>query len=97
MATNFPYAPDVEHSMKILYRSLRENDRRRYAACEAAKLGRGGTNYIASLLGCDPTTIREGQSDLDRLGQIPLEDIRPDSRIREPGGGRPKKRSNCPN
>lgn len=97
MAASFPYTPDVELSMKILYRSLRENDKRRYAACEAAKLGHGGTNYIASLLGCDPTTIREGQLDLDRLSQIPLDCILPDHRIRKPGGGRKKKRRNCLN
>ena len=94
MAT-FPYPAEVELSMKVLYRSLRENDRRRYAACEAAKLGQGGTNYIASLLGCDPTTIREGQHDLDLLGQQPLDDIHPDPRIRKPGGGRKKKRRSC--
>lgn len=96
MATRFPYAPEVELSVKVLYRSLRENDRRRYAACEAAKLGHGGTDYVAVLLGCDPTTIREGQRDLDRLGQFPLDDVRPDPRIRKPGGGRKKKRRNSP-
>jgi hypothetical protein len=97
VAASFPYPAEVELSMKVLYRTLRETDRRRYAACEAAKLGQGGTNYVASLLGCDPTTIREGQHDLDRLGQQPLGDIRPDSRIRKPGGGRKKKRKSSPN
>jgi hypothetical protein len=96
MVASFPYAPEVELSMKVFYRSLRENDRRRYAACEAAKLERGGTDYIASLLGCDPTTIREGQRDLERLGQIPLDDLLPDPRVRRPGGGRKKKRRNFP-
>ena len=38
-----------------------------YAAIEAAKLGDGGTAYIATLLGCDPKTIRQGQEDLDHL------------------------------
>ena len=59
------YAPDIERMMKRLYDSLREHDRRRYAAIEAAKLGHGGLEYIACILGCDPKTIREGQAELD--------------------------------
>jgi hypothetical protein len=90
VAPGFPYPAEIELSMKVLYRSLRENDRRRYAACEAAKLGHGGVNYVAALLGCDPTTIREGQQDLDHLAQLPFDDVRPDPRVRRPGGGRKK-------
>ena len=59
------YAPDIERMMKRLYDSLREHDRRRYAAIEAAKLGHGGLEYIARIHGCDPKTIREGQAELD--------------------------------
>ena len=59
------YAPDIERKMKRLFDSLREHDRRRYAAIEAAKLGHGGLEYIVGLLGCDPKTIREGQAELD--------------------------------
>ena len=59
------YAPDIERKMKRLFDSLREHDRRRYAAIEATKLGHGGLEYIARLLGCDPKTIREGQAELD--------------------------------
>jgi hypothetical protein len=59
------YAPDIERKMKRLFDSLREHDRRRYAAIEAAKLGHGGIEYIARILGCDPKTIREGQAELD--------------------------------
>ena len=59
------YGPDIERKMKRLFDSLREHDRRRYAAIEAAKLGHGGLEYIAGLLGCDPKTIREGQAELD--------------------------------
>ena len=57
--------------MQVMYRSLRENDRRRYAAVEAAKLGHGGIDYIAALLGCDPKTIRRGQQDLEKLATGP--------------------------
>jgi hypothetical protein len=61
------YSPEIEHSMRMFHDSLSEKDRRRYAAIEAAKLGHGGTEYVATLLGCDPKTIRQGQRDLDHL------------------------------
>lgn len=59
------YAPEVEAKMKRLFDSLRENDRRRYAAIEVLKLGHGGTEYIARVLDCDPKTIRAGLADLE--------------------------------
>jgi hypothetical protein len=71
--------------MRAFYRSLRENDRRRYAAVEAAKLGHGGIEYISRVLGVDPKTIRQGQRDLEDLPEDPA------SRVREPGGGRKRK------
>ena len=45
------YTPEVEGKMKRLFDSLKENDRRRYAAIEALKLGHGGIEYIARRLG----------------------------------------------
>ncbi len=75
-----PYPVAVERMMKRLYRSLRENDRRRYAAIEAAKLGHGGTEYIAALLGCDPKTIRQG------IGELEAEDELDTQRVRKKGG-----------
>lgn len=61
------YAPGVCEHMKAFYESLSEKDRRRYAAVEAEKLGHGGLEYIASVLGCDAKTIRHGRSDLEQL------------------------------
>jgi hypothetical protein len=61
------YSPEIEHSMRMFHDSLSEKDRRRYAALEAAKLGHGGIEYVAIVLGCDPKTIRRGQHDLDQL------------------------------
>jgi hypothetical protein len=55
--------------MVNFYKSLSEKDRRRYAAVEAAKLGHGGTAYVAELFGCDPDTIRRGQADVEGLPQ----------------------------
>jgi hypothetical protein len=61
------YSPEIEHSMRMFHDSLSEKDRRRYAAIEAAKLGYGSVEYISTLLGCDPKTIRQGRQDLDQL------------------------------
>jgi hypothetical protein len=61
------YSDEIEQAMRILYASLSERDRRRYAAIEAAKLGHGGITYIASVLGCSFKTICQGQYDLAML------------------------------
>ena len=58
------YVPDIERMMQRLFLSLSEATRRRYAAVEAAKLGHGGVEYIARVLGCDPKTIRHGLAEL---------------------------------
>jgi hypothetical protein len=71
-----PYPPAVERMMRRLYHSLRENDRRRYAAIETAKLGHGGTEYIAALLGCDPKTIRQGVGELEAEGELDTRRVR---------------------
>lgn len=80
-----PYPHHVEQTMRIFFESLRENDRRRYAAVEATKLGHGGIEYISRLLGIDPKTIGQGQRDLEDLPKGPA------SRVRAPGGGRKRK------
>ena len=85
MPAIFPYPAEVEKAMQVMYRSLRENDRRRYAAVEAAKLGHGGTDYVAELLDCDPKTIRRGQNDLEQLQTLPLDNVGPSQRVRKKG------------
>ena len=75
------YPAGVERMMVRLFGSLKECDRRRYAAIEAAKLGHGGVEYISTLLGCDPKTIRLGLAELE--GQAELET----GRIRKRGAG----------
>ena len=61
----------IESMMRRLYVSLGEKDRRRYAAVEAARLGHGGVERTAAVLGCDPKTIRHGLAELQ--GSDPLE------------------------
>jgi predicted ArsR family transcriptional regulator len=79
------YSPAIERLMKRLFDSLEENDRRRYAAIEATKLGHGGIEYIAQILQCDPKTIRRGLAELEGTDDLNL------GRIRREGGGRKKK------
>ena len=78
------YAPEIERKMKRLFDSLRENDRRRYAAVEATKLGHGGIEYIAQFLQCDPKTIRRGLAELEGADDLDT------GRARKKGGGRKK-------
>lgn len=84
------YPEEIERTMKTFFGTLREKDKRRYAAVEAAKFGPGGLAYISRVLGIDSNTIRRGEADLARLPP----DEHPD-RVRRPGGGR-KKRSTSP-
>jgi hypothetical protein len=76
-----PYPVEIEVHMKAFYDSLSEKDRRRYAAIEAEKLGHGGIEYVADVLGCDAKTIREGRSD---VGQLPKDEAA--GRVRKKGG-----------
>ena len=62
------YTAGVQRLMRRLSDSLKECDRRRYAAIEATKLGHGGVEYIAGVLGCDPKTIRLGHKELEGEG-----------------------------
>lgn len=78
-----PYDPDLEATMKRLYESLNEQDRRRYAGVEALKLGPGGRNYIARVLGCSRRTVSKGGHEISGLSTREVE-----ARIRQPGGGR---------
>ncbi len=59
------YEPFIEREMKEFYDSLPEDKRRRYAATEASKFGKGGTKYISELLECSPTTIAAGKKELE--------------------------------
>jgi hypothetical protein len=71
-----PYSAEVELAMITFFGSLREKDRRRYAAVEAAKLGPGALAYLSRLLGIDPKTIRQGEADLKDLPEVPPECVR---------------------
>ena len=76
-----PYPSEVCRHMKVFHDSLSEKDRRRYAAVEAEKLGHGGVEYIASVLGCSERTVHQGRTDVSKLPEDEAE-----GRIRKKGG-----------
>ena len=73
------FVPQIERMMKRLLASLNEADRRRYVAIEAAKLGHGGVEHVARVLGCDPKIIQRGIEELEG------EDVLDPLRIRKKG------------
>ena len=75
------YSATLEQQMVDFFQSLSEKDRRRYAAIEAAKLGHGGTAYIARLFGCKVDTIARGKQD---VAQLPQDEAA--GRVRKKGG-----------
>jgi hypothetical protein len=82
------YEPYIEERMRGFWQTLSEKDRRRYGALEAARLGRGGLDYVATVLGCSKRTIERGFAELDELPHDPAA-----GRVRRPGGGRKKESS----
>ena len=87
------YAPHIEDRMRALERTLSEKDSRHFAALEAVRLGHGGIEYVAEVLGCSTRTIERGIEELDQLPDDPAA-----GRVRRPGGGRKKEPSpsrNC--
>ena len=86
------YEPHIEERMRAFWQTLSERDRRRFAALEAARLGHGGIEYAAEVLGCSTRTIERG---VDELGQLPIDPAA--GRVRRPGAGRKKRSSPSPN
>ena len=84
------YSPKIEEQMAAFYQSLSEKDRRRYAAIEANKLGRGGLSYMARVLKCDRHTIAQGIQEL--ADPVALQQVR----IRRTGGGRKDAQESLP-
>jgi 2-oxo-4-hydroxy-4-carboxy--5-ureidoimidazoline (OHCU) decarboxylase len=80
------YEPQAEEQTRAFFKTLSERDQRRFAALEAQRLGRGGIEYVAQVLGCSTRTIGRGLAELERLPNDPAA-----GRVRRPGGGRKKK------
>ena len=73
------YDSKIEIKMQRLFSRLSEKDQRGYAAVEAAKLGHGGTEYVAGLFRIDPKTVRKGMAELE------LEEDPSPGRVRKKG------------
>ena len=65
-----------EKQMRQFYESLNEKDRRRYAAVEAAKIGRGGIQCVCRILGCSAKTVRRGKEELRDPPDLPPHCVR---------------------
>jgi hypothetical protein len=81
-----PYTPEFVTNLQNYSATLSEKDRRRFAAVEARRLGHGGIEYVACVLGCSRRTIERGLHELDRLPVDPAA-----GRVRRLGGGRKKR------
>jgi hypothetical protein len=79
----------VRQKYEALAPLLHEKARRRWAACEAHALGRGGITIVASATGLSRPTIRKGITELQSSATGKNTDDLPDGHIRRPGGGRP--------
>jgi len=77
------YPLEAEERMHYFYHRLNEKDRRLYAGLEALRIGHGGRNYIAKVLGCSRNTVSKGACEISHLPKKEVEQF-----IRQPGGGR---------
>jgi len=88
------YGAEHEDTMRLYYASLPEDHRRRYAALEALKIGRGGISYVAGVLGMSRRTLYAGIRELEAMdpgdGSPPSRPSGDPQRVRRRGGGRPK-------
>ena len=72
---------ELKAAVVLFYSLLDEKQRRLYAGVEAMKLGHGGDQQIAELLGMDPSTVARGRRELL------MRDVELDG-VRRKGGGR---------
>jgi hypothetical protein len=74
----------LHHQMNLFLSRLDEQQRRRYVALEATRIGRGGVIRMSRITRMHVDTIRRGWEELNsELAERPLD------RVRLPGGGRP--------
>ncbi len=72
---------ELKAAIVLFYSLLDEKQRRLYAGVEAMKLGHGGDQQIAELLGMDPSTVARGRREL-LTRNVALDGVR------RKGGGR---------
>jgi hypothetical protein len=69
---------------------LHERARRRWAACEARALGRGGISLVAQATGFSRPLIRRGLTELEHQPSCNSAAAAEPTRLRRPGAGRPR-------
>ena len=89
MATSVTLAT-VRQKYEALAPLLHEKAQRRWAACEALALGRGGISLVSAATGLSRPTIRRGLAELNTPRDDAQEIERDRTRIRRPGAGRPR-------
>jgi hypothetical protein len=80
----------VRQKYEALAPLLHEKAQRRWAACEALALGRGGISLVSAATGLSRPTIRRGLAELNTPRDDAQEIERDRTRIRRPGAGRPR-------
>src|SRR3954467_13943753 len=80
----------VRQKYEALAPLLHEKAQRRWAACEARALGRGGISLVAAATGLSRPTIHRGLAELDSDPDVSEEADPKRTRIRRTGGGRPR-------
>ena len=81
-------APAVREPLRTLSSMMNEKLKRRWAACEALALGRGGISAVASATGMFRVTIRTGIHEVQHTFVDRAEQLRGE-RVRQFGAGRP--------
>jgi transposase len=82
-------AATVAEKFDRLSSMMNEKLKRRWAACEAMAMGRGGISVVSRATGISRTTIRKGIREIQEGYPQLADDVSPE-RIRRPGGGRPR-------
>lgn len=80
------YTSDVEQKMRVVFKSMTEKDRRRFAGMEACRFDcHGRITYLSRVFECSEELVNRGLKEVEELPNDPLAD-----RIRAAGGGRKK-------
>jgi hypothetical protein len=77
---------DIKRKYEVLGKELDERARRLWAASEAMSLGHGGVVAVSRATGIAESTIRIGQKEIEKSGEIASE--KETRRVRRAGGGR---------
>jgi len=85
----------LQKKYQVLSPVMDEKVRRRWAACEAMALGRGGITAVAEATGLSRPTIRAGLAEV-QAGEVSDTETRDSHRVRRPGGGRPPRTDHDP-